>query len=167
MELIVTVGGISDPVVVERAPEGYRVRIAGKDCIVDWRVMGSVARSIRIEGKQYELAILSLGPQRWRLGVAGCHFDGEVVPPLVHLARSARGASTLGGRQVIRAYMPGRVVQVNVAVGDEVAAGQPLVVLEAMKMQNELQAEAPGRVLAVHVAAGTAVEGGDPLVELE
>ena len=63
--------------------------------------------------------------------------------------------------------MPGRVVDVRVAAGDVVEAGQPLVVLEAMKMQNEIQADRAGTVERVHVAAGQAVEGGDPLVEIE
>jgi biotin carboxyl carrier protein len=67
---------------------------------------------------------------------------------------------------VIAAYMPGRVVQVAVAEGDRVEAA-PLVVLEAMKMQNEIQAERGGTVRKLHVVAGQAVEGGDPLLELE
>ena len=62
--------------------------------------------------------------------------------------------------------MPGRVVSVAVAEGATVEAGQPLVVLEAMKMQNEIQADRAGTVTRVHVAAGQAVEGGDPLLEL-
>lgn len=63
--------------------------------------------------------------------------------------------------------MPGRVVGVAVREGDAVVAGQPLVVLEAMKMQNELQAERDAVVRKVHVAVGEAVEGGDPLIDLE
>jgi biotin carboxyl carrier protein len=62
--------------------------------------------------------------------------------------------------------MPGRVVKLCVAVGDEVAVGQPLVVVEAMKMENELKAKAAGRVAEIHVAAGTAVEGNAKLVTL-
>ena len=63
--------------------------------------------------------------------------------------------------------MPGRVVEVRVQAGDRVEAGQPLVVLEAMKMQNEIQAERAGTVSRVFVGAGQAVEGGDPLVEVD
>jgi len=58
-------------------------------------------------------------------------------------------------------------VSVAVAEGDAVEPGAPLVVLEAMKMQNEIQADRAGTVRRVHVVAGQAVEGGDPLVELE
>jgi biotin carboxyl carrier protein len=53
------------------------------------------------------------------------------------------------------------------AVGDEVAAGQGVVVLEAMKMENEIAPEHPGRIAKIHVEEGQAVEGGDPLFDLE
>jgi pyruvate carboxylase subunit B len=62
--------------------------------------------------------------------------------------------------------MPGRVVKVLVAVGDEVAAQQAVVVVEAMKMENELRANVAGRVESVHVKAGDAVEGSALLVRL-
>ena len=63
--------------------------------------------------------------------------------------------------------MPGRVVAVLAAEGDAVRAGQGVVVLEAMKMQNEIQAEHDGTIKRICVAAGQAVEGGDLLFELE
>jgi biotin carboxyl carrier protein len=62
--------------------------------------------------------------------------------------------------------MPGRVVGIAVAEGDAVVAGQALLVLEAMKMQNEIQAETDGVVRKIHVTAGENVEGDDLLVEL-
>jgi biotin carboxyl carrier protein len=62
--------------------------------------------------------------------------------------------------------MPGRVVAVLVAEGASVTPGQGLVVLEAMKMQNEIQAERPGTVKKIFVSPGQAVEGGDPLFEI-
>ena len=63
--------------------------------------------------------------------------------------------------------MPGLVVSVAVGAGDVVAAGQPLAVLEAMKMQNPVRAPRSGRVSRVLVVAGAVVEGGAPLVELD
>jgi biotin carboxyl carrier protein len=60
--------------------------------------------------------------------------------------------------------MPGRVVKVHVSAGDEVEAGQALLVVEAMKMENELRAKAPGKITEVHVAAGEAVEANAKLV---
>jgi biotin carboxyl carrier protein len=63
--------------------------------------------------------------------------------------------------------MPGRVVAVLVEPGAEVRRGQGVVVLEAMKMENEIQAESDGVVRTLHVEPGQAVEGGDPLFDLE
>jgi pyruvate carboxylase subunit B len=63
--------------------------------------------------------------------------------------------------------MPGLVVRVDAQVGEQIRAGQGLVVMEAMKMENELRAQAAGTVKAVHVSPGMAVEKGTVLVELE
>ena len=85
---------------------------------------------------------------------------------LAHLAESTHDEVAGGGRHQARAYMPGRVVQLLVAEGAEVAAGQVLLVLEAMKMENEIQAELGGLIRKIYVESGQAVEGGDLLYEL-
>jgi biotin carboxyl carrier protein len=99
----------------------------------------------------------------WR----GRSFVVDLVDPLTHLAEISRGEAGKLGKKVVKAYMPGRVVEVRVQAGDQVEAGQPMIVLEAMKMQNEIQAERSGTVARVFVTAGEAVEGGDPLVEVD
>jgi biotin carboxyl carrier protein len=86
------------------------------------------------------------------------------VRPATH--DSTEPPSSLASHGDVRAPMPGRVVAVHAQIGDEVAAGAPLVVVEAMKMQNELLAPRAGTVLRVHVAAGDTVERGAILVEL-
>jgi 3-methylcrotonyl-CoA carboxylase alpha subunit len=85
-------------------------------------------------------------------------------PPDVDEAAHEHGAAATGG--TVLAPMPGTVIRVNVAVGDHVAARQPLVVLEAMKMETPLLAPYEGVVAAVHVAEGDRVAGGVPLVEV-
>ncbi len=80
-------------------------------------------------------------------------------------ARAAGGAAGRGSGAVT-APMPGKIVAVLVAVGDTVAAGQPVVVLEAMKMETTLTAEIAGRVTGVHAEAGRMVDGGALLVEI-
>lgn len=72
-----------------------------------------------------------------------------------------------GGARKILAPIPGRVIDVLVSVGDEVTAGQPLVIVEAMKMANELRAPAAGRVAALSAVKGAAVDAGTLLVVLE
>ena len=64
----------------------------------------------------------------------------------------------------VRAQMPGKIVRVLVKVGDEVAKDQPLLVMEAMKMENEIRATAPGRIETLKVSEGQAVESGADLI---
>ncbi|MGK2849847.1 MAG: biotin/lipoyl-containing protein [Candidatus Limnocylindrales bacterium] len=78
--------------------------------------------------------------------------------------RTAVGAG--GGPTEIRAIIPGRVAAVTVVVGDTVAAGQPVLVVEAMKMQNELRAPRDGTIARVAVGVGQTIEIGDLLVVL-
>jgi biotin carboxyl carrier protein len=78
----------------------------------------------------------------------------------------ARGAADAAGSGAVTAPMPGKVVSVLVAVGDTVSVGQPLVVLEAMKMESTLAADIAGRVSAVPATAGATVAAGELLVEI-
>ncbi len=84
----------------------------------------------------------------------------------VEAIEASAAAATVGPSR-LEAPIPGKVVKVHVSVGDEVEAGQPLVVLEAMKMENELTAEQAGKVIAVHVEPGQIIDTGGLLVELE
>ena len=108
------------------------------------------------------------GKGLWRFSMSAECFDAEASDErtLAIRAMAGRGldAPVAGA---LRAPMPGLVVRVLVAVGDQVAAGAGLVVIEAMKMENELKAAAPGVVRRVLVEPGTGVEKGAVLVELE
>ncbi|HJU29299.1 MAG TPA: biotin/lipoyl-containing protein, partial [Candidatus Binataceae bacterium] len=91
---------------------------------------------------------------------------------LVDTARRARRSTSStrshpGGRVEMKAMMPGRVVNVLVKPGDEVAERQGIVVVEAMKMENELKTPKAGKVIEVKVAAGQTVEKGELLVVIE
>jgi biotin carboxyl carrier protein len=92
--------------------------------------------------------------------------DAERAELRERATRDRAGGLTGGGPLEIRAIIPGRVVEVRVTADDPVEAGQPLLVVEAMKMQNELRAPRAGTVQRVGVAAGTTVEVGDLLVIL-
>lgn len=80
---------------------------------------------------------------------------------------TGRAAAAPGGRQAVVALLPGRIVRVLVAPGDRVAARQPVVIVEAMKMENELRAPKDGVVRDVHAAEGAAVDAGAALVVIE
>jgi biotin carboxyl carrier protein len=89
----------------------------------------------------------------------------SIEDPIRHRLAAAEAESGGGGEEV-RALMPGRVLEVNVAAGEAVPAGAVLLVLEAMKMQNEIRASRPGVVTEVAVKAGQAVDGGVLMVVL-
>ena len=100
--------------------------------------------------------------------VAGWRFEVEVESErraaLRARARRGAGVASHGGPVEVRAIIPGRVVAVSVAAGDSVAAGQQVLVVEAMKMQNELRAPREGTVDRVGVAVGDTIDVGDLLV---
>lgn len=102
--------------------------------------------------------------------VAGWRFEFEVEDADLHdlreRATSAREAGSHNGPTDVRAIIPGRVVSIAVAVGDDVDAGQRLLSVEAMKMENELRAPRAGTVERVAVGPGQTVELGDTLIVL-
>ncbi len=83
------------------------------------------------------------------------------------MAEAERAATIQSGPVAVKATLPGLVVAIAVAVGDEVEQGAPLVTIEAMKMQNEVRAPRAGRVIEVNVAAGVVVATGAALLRLE
>jgi pyruvate carboxylase subunit B len=104
--------------------------------------------------------VLPRGPGRWWIASQRGGVLAEVADPLTHLASQGATSRGVRRREQVTAYMPGRVVAILVAEGEAVRAGQGVLVLEAMKMQNEIRAERAGIVSSVEVAAGTAVDRG-------
>ena len=151
------------------------VELRGDEVIVDGAPMtvdfGGVAegplRSLLIDGASHFVAARAQGEGRWSLHFGSLLVQAEVVDERTRAIRAmtGTGAAALGPRPVV-APMPGMVVRVEVSEGDEVRAGQGVVIVEAMKMENELLAEAPGIVERIHVAQGEAVEKDQLLVEL-
>ena len=133
------------------------------------RIEGTPVRIVRI-GDRMHRVVVRPGASRgtYSLWLDGFRFEVEALDERTRAIRELSGASSgpVGPAPII-APMPGLVVRVNAQVGDQVAAGQGLVVMEAMKMENELRAQALGRVKSVLVAPGQAVEKGTLLIELE
>jgi pyruvate carboxylase subunit B len=160
----VTLGGRT--VEVDLAPDG--VRVDGRPVAAALEaVPGGPVRSLLVDGASYRVVATSVARGRWRLQLRGERFEVEVVDERTRQIRAliAAGAPAAGPKPV-RAPMPGLVVRVEVAVGDRVRPGQGLVIVEAMKMENELRAEAVGRVTVVHVAPGQTVERDQVLIDL-
>ena len=132
-------------------------------------IEGSPAMLLRM-GNEVQRVVVQKGGGRGRysLWIDGYRFDVEALDERTRQIRDVAAASAPpSGPAPIVAPMPGLVVRVRVAVGDRVEAGQGVVVMEAMKMENELRATAPGVVRSIEVEPGTAVEKGALLVELE
>jgi biotin carboxyl carrier protein len=119
--------------------------------------------SVLVEGRSFEARVIRTGAGM-RLELDGRRFTAEVRDPR---DRGQKPAAALGsGRQSVAAPMPGKVIRVLVREGDAVEVGQGLVVVEAMKMQNEMKALRDGNVVEVRVRDGETVSAGDVLVVL-
>ncbi len=165
MKYIVTVAGKEFEVEVN----GDRVTAGGKTLVAGLRtVPGTATRELQIEGRPTVLQLRSGGRGQWSVGVGGDRWEAEVIDERTrHIRSLTAGGEQRRGPLILRAPMPGLVVRVLVEPGQEIAAGAGLVVLEAMKMENELKAPSAGTVSAVKIQAGAAVEKGQVLVEFQ
>ena len=164
MRFIARREGVETPVEVERAGGGYRVKIGDRWITADLVDAGPYLRSLRLEdGTQHAFAHHRDGTtHEISLQASTVHVD--VIDPL-SLKRKRR-EDEMGGTGIVKALMPGRIVRVFVETGATVRKGAGLVVLEAMKMENEIQAPADGVVDQIFVKPGDTVESGADLVHV-
>ncbi len=141
--------------------EGSRFEFDGLKREYSMEASGPGIFSILIEGRSYQATILAPGV----IQVDDRIFSVEIFDPRELRARSSGGASH--GRQNIDAPMPGKVVRLLAAVGDSVEAGQGLIVVEAMKMQNEMKSPKAGIVAEVKTKDGATVAAGEILIVIE
>jgi biotin carboxyl carrier protein len=157
MRYFVNVGGRE----IELSLDGDQVEVDGasmRASIAD--VAGTPVRMLTI-GDEVHRIVVRPGATRGRyvLWVDGHRHEVEALDERMRAIRDLAGQSAVAiGPAPLVAPMPGMIVRVHVQVGDVVNAGQGLVVMEAMKMENELRATAPATVKAVHARVGTAVE---------
>ncbi len=164
MKYFVTVGERTVEVVVD----GEAVTVDGRRTVARIDVVaGSPEVRVEIDGFASTLAVAGRQGTAWQLVVAGGVRDVTVEDERSRHIRLLAGAGkAVAGHAALKAPMPGLVLRILVAVGDSVAAGAPLLALEAMKMENELKAAGPGVVTAVLVTPGQAVAKGQKLLEL-
>ena len=132
-------------------------------------VEGSPVRMVKLGSHVYRVVVQRRqGKGRFTLWVDGYRFETEALDERTRTIRdvSAANAAPAGPAPIV-APMPGLIIRINVQAGDQIEAGHGVVVMEAMKMENELRATTSGTVKSVKVVAGTAVERGALLVELE
>jgi biotin carboxyl carrier protein len=154
---------------VEVEIDGDRVTVAGQVYVASLgAIPGTPLRQLLLDGRPSTLAIEPLGRGRWALAPGGERWEVEVLDERARHIQSLSGATERpAASQVLKAPMPGLVLRVHVAAGQRVVAGAGLVVLEAMKMENELKSAASAVVKAIRVKAGEAVEKGQVLLEFE
>jgi biotin carboxyl carrier protein len=163
MKFVASINGRSEVVHVTRVDGGYRVTLGERTIDVDARRPAAGIYSLLIDGVSH-VADVSSTDGGTVVDVDGATYLVQVEEHARHLIRTRGGMGAGGAGQTIRAPLPGKVTHIAVAVGDEVERGDTLVVIEAMKMQNEFKAAAPGRVTEVRVQPGQAVNRGDVLV---
>lgn len=154
--------------IVEAGPERYRLTMDGRSMEVDARALNETTLSLLLDDHAYNIE-----SERTPDGVQNLLVRGEVVSVevldlrKVRLRKVQESAAGDGGPIQITSPMPGKVVAVLVKEGQDVAEGQGLVVVEAMKMENELRAPRAGVVKSLLAKEGAAVDGGAVLCVVE
>jgi biotin carboxyl carrier protein len=160
-------GGGDHRLDVWQGKDGLRVRLDDRELHVNFLQVDPGLYSLLIEGRSYEIDLLKLEDALMVL-VNGQPFRVEIQEERERRLRVAVGKAEIkAGKRAVVAPMPGKVVRLLVRAGDAVRPGDGLIVVEAMKMENELKAPAAGTVKEIRVEEGKAVSGGDVLLVIE
>jgi biotin carboxyl carrier protein len=157
----------AEPIVVDvkELPSGaLEVRVGDRPAEVDVIALGEQL-SVRIDGKVVDLTTEGTPPELGAIA-SGHRSYVRVESDRLRAANAAKKGAHGGGEKVIKSPMPGRIVKILAKAGEQVEAGAPLLVMEAMKMENEIKAKGAGKVLELHVAVGDTVERNAKLVSL-
>lgn len=164
MKLIARYDGVEVELQVERNGREYRVLFGDRWVGADLAECGPYVRSLRLDdGTQYGLVHHREG-STYEIALAGASFQIEMLDPLSARRKGREDESSAGG--IVKAPMPGRVVRLIVAPRQSVRKGSSLLILEAMKMENEIQSPIDGVVDRIFVSPGDTVEGGAELVHV-
>ncbi len=163
MKYFIQVNGRQHEVdVVERLGE-LKVAVDGKPLDLSYEEVDTLGQvALLSEGKSYGVSIEG-DMAKASVVIAGHLYAVEIEDERERAAHAAERAASKGGG-LVKAIMPGIVVKLMVAEGDIVEAGQSLLILEAMKMQNEIAAPSAGKIKTIHVREREAVAGGAKLV---
>lgn len=166
MKLVATVGTKTHPVEVMQDNGRYRVTVGDRVWDVDARLTAQGIYSLVIDGVSW---VVDVEDQTGAcvVDVGGESYTIQVEERTRHIIRTRGGAGGGSGGQTVKAPLPGKITHVAVRAGEAVTAGQALVVIEAMKMENELKAGRSGRVTKLAVAKGARVEKGAVLLQID
>jgi biotin carboxyl carrier protein len=151
---------------LERDAAGWRVTLDGRPVAVDAVEIAPNRLSILLDGQSFEISATPSPDGKLKLQTGSQEFTAEVIDPRAWSGRR-HGHVEAEGRQQIVAPMPGKVVRLLVKAGDQVEAGQGLLVVEAMKMQNEIRSPKSGTVERILAKEGQPVNAGEILAWID
>ncbi|MEE9606572.1 MAG: biotin/lipoyl-containing protein [Myxococcota bacterium] len=159
--------GASVMVGLQEVEEGiYDITIDGETVRVDAAMTGRTIYSVIEEGRQFEVLVDERGAHGFDVLVGARLFHLEAVDERSRLL-SQQVRLVAEGPQTVEAEMPGKVVKLEKRAGDPVRGGEGVVIIEAMKMENEIPSPIDGRVVEIAVREGETVETGAKLFEVE
>jgi biotin carboxyl carrier protein len=167
MAYVAKSGGREHRLEVRSDRDGLRVRLDDQEILVDLLRVDATLYSLLIGGRSFEVDLLEV-EEAFMVLVDGQPFRVEIQDEQERRLRAAVGKEAArAAKRAVTAPMPGKVVKLLVKPGDAVKTGDGVIVVEAMKMENELKAPAPGTVKEIRAAEGKAVGAGDVLVVIE
>jgi biotin carboxyl carrier protein len=144
----------------------YRVSVDGNEFLVDGKKTGHTNFSLIVDNRSFEIEVDHKGDE-YRVLVDGRNYRVNLVDERRVRNSGALVGGGFQGRQAVSVPMPGKVIAILVAEGDTVEKGQGLVIVEAMKMENEVRSPIAGEVKEIKVKQGDTVEGGATLLIVE
>ncbi len=144
----------------------YRVAVDGSEFLVDGKKTGLTNYSLIVDNRSFEIEV-DISEDEYRVLVDGRSYHIDLLDERRMRVGGLQSAIQLQGRQNVSVPMPGKVIAVLVSEGDAVERGQGLVIVEAMKMENEVRCPINGEVKEVRVKPGDALEAGAILVVVE
>ena len=166
MKYVATVGGNSEVVEITGGDGHYTVSIGDRQFEVDGRTSADGIYSLLIGGVSHVAAVVDRDGT-CVVDVGGATYEVLVEEQSRWIIRTHGGASGGGRGQTLVAPLPGKITHIAVQQGQQVQVGDPLIVIEAMKMENEFKAAVAGTVVEIRVQPGQAVNPGDTLLVVE
>jgi biotin carboxyl carrier protein len=165
MEQVYSIDGIRRTIVLEKKGEKFIIRDGAVELEAAVRRISENEIEVKAEGLSRTVWLAGDGRRRFMNALGRLFIVAEPAPESIAFAGG--DDKTGGGGSAVRAPMPGRVIQINVSEGQEVRKHQSLLIVEAMKMENDIRSSGDGVVKKIHVSAGELVDSEKTLVELE
>ncbi len=166
MKYLVDIDGTEQEVEFSRSGNAVKAEIGGRSYELEISEPGSEAYLIKDAGQICEAFVSKTDGDKFQVSIAGNELEITVSDPK-RLRTRGTSAGDHDGIAEIRTAMPGKVVRVLVSIGDTVEKDDGVIVVEAMKMQNELKSPKNGTVREIHFEEGSTVSAGDILISIE